>query len=81
MFNEEIIIIQCYDSRMIFEQVRPILECLCQILSFYGFSTITCKDFHLAELDRNEAVRMTSSWVHRSYVIELAMFRLNVSGD
>jgi hypothetical protein len=45
-------------SRMSSEQVRPVIECFCQILSFYGFSTITSETFRLAKFDRNEAVRL-----------------------
>ena len=44
-------------SRMSSEQVRPVIECFCQILSLNGFSTITSEIFRLAKFDRNEAVR------------------------
>ncbi|CAF1005748.1 unnamed protein product [Adineta steineri] len=37
------------------EQVRPVIECFCQILSSYGFSTITSEIFRLAKFDQNEA--------------------------
>ncbi len=47
-----------YYSRMSTEQVRPIIDCFCQILSLYGFSTITSDVFYWAKFDRNEAVRL-----------------------
>ncbi|CAF1442640.1 unnamed protein product [Rotaria sp. Silwood1] len=37
------------------QQVRPIIECFCQILSLYGFSPITPELFRLAKFNRNEA--------------------------
>ncbi len=40
------------------EQVRPILDCFCQILSLDGFSTMTSNVLHSAKFDRNEAVRL-----------------------
>ncbi len=40
------------------EQVRPVIDCFCQILSLYGFSTITSEMFYAAKLDRNDAVRL-----------------------
>ncbi len=39
------------------QQIRPIIECFCQILSSHGFSSITPEIFRLAKFDRNEAVR------------------------
>ncbi len=39
------------------QQVRPVIECFCQILSLYGFSPITPEIFRLAKFNRNEAVR------------------------
>jgi hypothetical protein len=39
------------------QQIRPIIECFCQILSSYGFSPITPEIFRLAKFNRNEAVR------------------------
>lgn len=48
-----------YYSRMSSEQIRPVIECFCQILSLYGFSEITSETFRLAKFDRNEAVRLT----------------------
>ena len=44
-------------SRMTSERVRPVIECLCQILSVYDFSTVTSESFRLAKFDRNEVVR------------------------
>jgi hypothetical protein len=41
------------------QQVRPVIECFCQILSLYGFSPITPEIFRLAKFNRNEAVRFT----------------------
>jgi hypothetical protein len=46
-----------YYSRMSSEQVRPVIECFCQMLSLYGYSTISSEVFRLAKFDRNEAVR------------------------
>ncbi|CAF3189262.1 unnamed protein product [Rotaria sp. Silwood2] len=37
------------------QQVRPVIECFCQILSLYGFSPITPEIFRLAKFNRNEA--------------------------
>ncbi|CAF1436501.1 unnamed protein product, partial [Adineta ricciae] len=34
---------------------RPIIECFCKILSFYGFTPITPEIFRLAKFNRNEA--------------------------
>jgi hypothetical protein len=39
------------------QQIRPVIECFCQILSSYGFSSITPEIFRLAKFNRNEAVR------------------------
>lgn len=39
------------------QQIRPVIECFCQILSFYGFSPMTSEIFRLAKFNRNEAVR------------------------
>ena len=39
------------------QQIRPVIECLCQILSLHGFSTITPEVFRLAKFNRDEAVR------------------------
>ncbi|CAF0993367.1 unnamed protein product [Rotaria sordida] len=39
------------------QQVRPVIECFCQILSLYGFSPITPEIFRLAKFNHNEAVR------------------------
>ena len=38
------------------QQIRPIIECFCQILSSHGFSTITPEIFRLAKFNRDEAV-------------------------
>ena len=60
-FEEEIImilLIRC-DSRMTSDQVRPVIECFCQILSFYGFSPVDSDTFQSAKFDRPEAV---SDW-------------------
>lgn len=38
------------------QQVRPVIECFCQILSLYGFSSITPEIFRLAKFNRDEAV-------------------------
>ena len=47
----------CY-SRMSIEQVRPILDCFCQILSLNEFSTISSNVLYAAKFDRNDAVRL-----------------------
>ena len=39
------------------QQVRPIIESFCQILSLYGFSSITPEIFRLAKFNHNDAVR------------------------
>jgi hypothetical protein len=39
------------------QQIRPIIECFCQILSSHGFSSITPEIFRLAKFNRDEAVR------------------------
>ncbi|CAF3956922.1 unnamed protein product, partial [Rotaria sp. Silwood2] len=38
------------------EEVRPVIDCFCQILSLYGFSMITSETFCLAKYDQNEAI-------------------------
>ena len=43
------------------QQVRPVIECLCQILSSYGFSPVTPEVFRLAKFDRDEAVSVASA--------------------
>jgi hypothetical protein len=40
------------------QQVRPVIECFCQILSLHGFSSITPEIFRLAKFNRNEAVSL-----------------------
>ncbi|CAF1373937.1 unnamed protein product [Rotaria sordida] len=40
---------------MSLEEVRPIIDCFCQILSLHGFSIITSETFRLAKYDQNEA--------------------------
>jgi hypothetical protein len=40
------------------QQVRPIIECFCQILSSHGFSSITPEIFRLAKFNRDEAVSL-----------------------
>jgi len=42
---------------MSWKQVRPILDCLCQIFSFYGFSSINATQLYRAKFDRNEVTR------------------------
>ncbi|CAF0912369.1 unnamed protein product [Adineta ricciae] len=37
------------------EQVRPVIECLCQILSLHGFSMITFETFQLAKFNQNQS--------------------------
>ncbi|CAF1315482.1 unnamed protein product [Adineta steineri] len=37
------------------QQIRPVIECFCQILSLYGFSSVTPEIFRLAKFNRNEA--------------------------
>ncbi|CAF2027117.1 unnamed protein product [Rotaria magnacalcarata] len=40
---------------MSLEEVRPVINCFCQILSSYGFSMITSEMFCLAKYDQSEA--------------------------
>jgi hypothetical protein len=40
------------------EQIHPVIDCFCQILSLYGFSTITSDIFYSAKFDQNQAVRL-----------------------
>jgi hypothetical protein len=47
------------------EPIRPVIDCFCQILSLYGFSTITSDIFHLAKFDDNEAVRLKREGVNK----------------
>ena len=49
----------CY-FRMSLEQSHPVIECFCQLLFLYGFSTITLEIFLSAKYDRNEAVSLNS---------------------
>ena len=44
---------------MSWKQVRPILDCLCQIFSSYGFAPINANELYRAKFDRNEVVRRT----------------------
>ncbi|UJR32081.1 hypothetical protein I4U23_019549 [Adineta vaga] len=37
------------------EQIRPVIECFCQILSLHGFSVITSEIFRMAKFNQNEA--------------------------
>ncbi|UJR14670.1 hypothetical protein I4U23_001663 [Adineta vaga] len=37
------------------QQIRPVIECFCKILSFYGFSSITPEILRLAKFNRTEA--------------------------
>ncbi|CAM4745380.1 unnamed protein product [Rotaria magnacalcarata] len=37
------------------QQVRPVIECFCQIISLHGFTSITPEIFRLAKFNRNEA--------------------------
>ncbi|CAF4092739.1 unnamed protein product [Rotaria magnacalcarata] len=37
------------------QQVRPVIECFCQIISLHGFTLITPEIFRLAKFNRNEA--------------------------
>ncbi|CAF1220509.1 unnamed protein product [Adineta ricciae] len=37
------------------EQVRPVIECFCQILSLHGFSMITFETFQLAKFNQNQS--------------------------
>lgn len=42
---------------MSLEEVGPVIDRFCQILSLYGFSTIDSKVLYAAKVDRNGAVR------------------------
>jgi len=38
------------------EQIRPIIDCFCQILSLYGFSSMTVEHFLAAKFDQKTIV-------------------------
>ena len=52
------------------QQIRPVIECFCQILSSHGFSGITPEIFRLAKFDRDEAVsRLTHPNSPRNFIV------------
>jgi len=67
----------CY-SRMSSEQVRPIIDCFCQILSLYGFSNITSDVFYSAKFDQDQAVRIDNK---NRIFFSNKLFRLFHYGD
>jgi hypothetical protein len=60
------------------EQVRPIIDCFCQILSLYGFSNLTSDIFYLAKFDQNQAVRRIEK---NKIFLQNALFRQFHYGD
>ena len=62
------------------QQIRPIIECFCKILSFHGFTPITPEIFRLAKFNRNEAVRISNSHValFRQYRMLFRLFHYGV---
>lgn len=62
------------------EQIRPIIECFCQILSLYGFSSIKVDDFLGAKFDEKQPVSLTSNFRTNESLSNVLIRQLH-SGD